>query len=171
MRQVLHWNYFLVCTDVLLQIRSSSLTLFQHVNQLCCFPASGCQRLPGNGATLWHCVHSPCSSADTDTQGPGQALHHPHRQLLRQEGICFRAQQIYRFADINGQYCLVADISVSAYMFSDMRHIKAVIRLEKNFGPVTENDKIMQFIQQRVVHFLVANKLSTLMFSIKFIKM
>lgn len=77
---------YLCVFTVLLQIINSSLTLIQHVNLLSCLPGSGCQWLSGNGTALWHRIHSPCSHADSDPEGPGQALHHPHRQLLRQQG-------------------------------------------------------------------------------------
>ena len=54
---------------------------------LCCLPATGCKRLSWNGSAFWHRFHTWRSYADADPEGPGEALHHPHRQLLRQQGI------------------------------------------------------------------------------------
>lgn len=52
------------------------------------FPASGVMRLPGDGSALWHRVYSQRAHADADAEGPSQALHHSHRQLLWPKGMC-----------------------------------------------------------------------------------
>lgn len=62
------------------------LNLWDTVSCSVRFPAPGRQRLPGNGETLRHRVHSERPQADAGGEGPGPALHHPHRQLLRQQG-------------------------------------------------------------------------------------